>query len=287
MKLAFLGTPEVAAATLRELVAAGHDLCAVVTRPDARRGRGGEVGPSPVKAAAVQLGLPVLHKAGEVVGTGAELGVVVAYGRIIKPDVLAEVPMVNVHFSLLPRWRGAAPVERAVLEGDAKTGVSLMQLDEGLDTGPVYGRAEVSIGPDETVPELRDRLGRLGNQLLLGALAAGFPTPVAQVGEPTYALKVEPAELRLDFAKPATVCHRVARVGRAWTTWRGKRLIVHSARLVDEGQAFPPGQIHGSVVGTADGALELLVVQPEGKALMSGADWARGARLQPGERLGE
>jgi methionyl-tRNA formyltransferase len=121
--LAFLGTPEVAAGTLRALAAAGYEVAVVVTRPDTRRGRGNDASPSPVKVAAGQLGLPVVHKAADVVGTGAELGVVVAYGRIIKPEVLAAVPMVNVHFSLLPRWRGAAPVERAILAGDTETGV--------------------------------------------------------------------------------------------------------------------------------------------------------------------
>jgi methionyl-tRNA formyltransferase len=287
VRLAFLGTPEVAAGTLRALVGAGHDVRIVVTRPDTRRGRGAEVSPSPVKQAAEQLGLLVTHKAADVMSSGAELGVVVAYGRLVKPDVLAAVPMVNVHFSLLPRWRGAAPVERAVLAGDAETGVCLMELEEGLDTGPVYARTVTPIGPDETVDELRHRLGEMGTELLLKNLSVGFGTPEPQVGEPTYAAKIGADELRLDFDRPAEVCNRVVRVGRAWTTWRGKRLLVHRARVLGEDEELSPGQVQGDRVGTAEGALELLVVQPEGKPPMDGAAWARGARPRPGERIGE
>ncbi len=174
MKLAFLGTPEVAAGTLRALVAAGHDVAVVATRADNRRGRGPASGPSRVKAVALDLGLPVVHRPADIVSYKPELGVVVAYGRLIKPDVLAEVPMVNVHFSLLPRWRGAAPVERAILAGDAETGVSLMELEEGLDTGPVFARSAIPIGEDETADELRHQLGEIGTGLLLHALSEGL-----------------------------------------------------------------------------------------------------------------
>lgn len=294
MRLAFLGTPEVAAGTLRALVAAGHDVVAVVTRPDARRGRGPGLSPSPVKLAAAELGLPVGHRPSELVDCGAELGVVVAYGRIIKPDVLAVVPMVNVHFSLLPRWRGAAPVERAILAGDPETGVCLMALEEGLDTGPVYSRVVTPIGPEETAAELRQRLGRLGDELLLGVLATGLPEPQPQAGEPLYAAKLKPEELRLDFSRPAVELHRVVRVGRAWTTFRGRRLLVLAARLVAApdvavAAAVPPvapGQVQGDLVATSQGWLRLLRVQPEGKAAMDGAAWARGARLGGPDRLG-
>jgi len=291
VRLAFLGTPEVAAVTLRAVVGAGHDVRVVVTRPAARRGRGAQVSPSPVQQAAAELGLPVAHSAGEVVGSGAELGVVVAYGRIIKPEVLAKLAMVNVHFSLLPLWRGAAPVERAILSGDRETGVCLMRLDEGLDTGAVFSRRELPIGPDETADELRQRLGDAGNELLLEGLAAGLPNPTPQEGTPTYAPKISPNDLRLDFSSPAELCYRVVRVGRAWTTWRGKRLIVHSARvagpgLVAEAGALSPGQLRGNIVGTGDGALELRMVQAEGRSLVNAIEWARGARPGPGERLG-
>ncbi|HTV12699.1 MAG TPA: methionyl-tRNA formyltransferase [Acidimicrobiales bacterium] len=286
MKIAFLGTPEVSAMTLRALVGAGHEVRAVITRPDKRRGRGEGTSPSPLKAAAAELGLPVAYLPSEVLGKGADLGVVVAYGRVIKPDVLAHITLVNVHFSLLPRWRGAAPVERAILAGDERTGVCLMRLEEGLDTGPVYALSAVPIGPDETACELRERLAKLGTDMLLAALGEGLPVPVPQVGEPSYAAKLEAKERRLDFAQTGVVCNRVVRVGKAWTTFRGKRLLVHRARVVRGSQAIAPGEIQGTLVGTAGGLLELLEVQAEGKAAMPAAEWARGARLQPGERFG-
>src|SRR5438270_13832698 len=137
------------------MVDAGHEVALVVSQPDKKRGRGGALVPSPVKAAAIELGLPVSDKVDDVLDTGAELGVVVAYGRLIKPHVLERVPMINVHFSLLPRWRGAAPVERAILAGDTETGACLMGLEEGLDTGPVYECVQVPIDPEETADELR------------------------------------------------------------------------------------------------------------------------------------
>ncbi len=179
---------------LRALVAAGHDIALCVTRPDRRRGRGGAVTPSPVKEAALELGLPVSHSMEDVAGVGVELAVVVAYGRIIPATLLAQVPMVNLHFSLLPRWRGAAPVERAILAGDRETGVCLMKLEEGLDTGPVYARRVVPIGSDADLAALRAELVELGSALLVESLAgglAGLPVPEPQEGEPTIASKVD------------------------------------------------------------------------------------------------
>jgi methionyl-tRNA formyltransferase len=267
-RLVYLGTPAEAVPPLRALVAAGHEVRLVVSRPDKRRGRGGGVAPSPVKAAALELGIPVTDRVDDVCEVGAELGVVVAFGQLIKPHVLARVPMVNVHFSLLPRWRGAAPVERAILAGDRETGVCLMALDEGLDTGPVYACERVAIGDDETAAELRDRLVALGTRMLCDLLAGPLPEPRPQSGEPTYAAKIAPEELRLDWSRPAEELVRVVRVGGAWTTFRGRRLKVHRARV------------------GPDGRLELLEVQPEGGRRMSFADWARGARWQPGEPFG-
>ena len=212
--------------------------------------------------------MPVSHRPADLIGSGAELGVVVAYGRLVKPDVLAALPMVNVHFSLLPRWRGAAPVERAVLAGDAETGVCLMALEEGLDTGPVYACSATPIRPQETVQELRQRLGQMGNALLLGTLRRGLPPPVPQAGEPVYAAKMEPGELKLDFSQPAAQLERVVRLGRAWTTVRGRRLLVHEARAIDEDFGLAPGQVQDDKVGTAHGTLQLARVQPEGKPVM-------------------
>ena len=152
---------------------AGHDIALVVTQPDRRRARGAGLLPTPVKAAALELGLAVTDRVDDALDAGAELGVVVAFGRLIKPHVLAKLPMVNLHFSLLPRWRGAAPVERAILAGDTETGVCLMALEEGLDTGPVYACQRVTIGPEETAEELRDRLVEIGTAMLVERLAEG------------------------------------------------------------------------------------------------------------------
>jgi methionyl-tRNA formyltransferase len=285
-RLAFLGTPEVAVPPLRALVQAGHDVVLVVSQPDKRRGRGGGLVPSPVKRAAAGLGLATTDRVDDVLDAAVELGVVVAFGRLIKPHVLARVPMVNVHFSLLPRWRGAAPVERAILAGDTETGVCLMTLEEGLDTGPLHARRVVEIGPEETAAELRARLAEVGTELLVGELAAGLSPPEPQVGEPTYAAKIEPAELRLDWARPARELHRVVRLGGAWTTWRDRRLGIHRARWSDQPAAGEPGRLDGVWVDTGEGRLELVEVQPEGKPVLAAGAWRHGARLRPGEVLG-
>src|SRR3954471_9403917 len=285
MNLVFLGTPAVAVPPLRALVADGHDVRLVVTRADKRRGRGSALVPSPVKAAAQDLGLPVTDNVEDVIDAGAELGVVVAFGRLIKPHVLDALPMVNVHFSLLPRWRGAAPLQRAILAGDAETGVCLMQLEEGLDTGPVYACTTLEIGSEETAAELRTRLVDAGTKLLIESLRNGLGTATPQAGEPTYAEKIDPEEHHLDWSKPAVAVHRVIRAGEAWTTFRGKRLKVLRARMASNGLA--PGAFDGPRVGTGDGALELVEVQPEGKGAMAAAAWLNGAHPTSSERLGE
>jgi methionyl-tRNA formyltransferase len=262
---------------LRALVDAGFDVALVVSRADRRRGRGGALSPSPVKAAALGLGLPVSESVDDALTVGADLGVVVAFGRIIKPHVLAALPMVNVHFSLLPRWRGAAPVERALLAGDEVTGVCIMDVEEGLDTGGVYARAEVPIGPDTTADALRAELVAVGTPLLVETLRQGLGEPEPQHGEVTYAEKIDPAELRIDWDRPAVEIERLVRLGGAWTTLDGRRLKVwRVARHAEDGVA----------AATGDGELRLLEVQPEGKGRMPAADWARGARVDPPVRLG-
>lgn len=275
---------------LRALVDAGFDVALVVSQPDRKRGRGGHLSPSPVKAAALELGLPVTDRVDDVLDVAADLGVVVAYGRLIKPHVLERLPMVNLHFSLLPRWRGAAPVERAILAGDTETGVDVMELEEGLDTGGVYAEERLAIGDDETADELRDRLVDAGTRLLVDTLSAGLGDPRPQEGEATYAAKLDPAEMELRWDRPAVELHRLVRLGRAWTTFRGKRLKVLAASLVDRRTAPAPtpapGVLDGTVVGTGDGALELVTVQPEGKGAQDAAAWRNGARPEPGERLG-
>jgi len=287
VKLAYLGSPAVAINPLRALVGDGHDVALVVSQPDRKRGRGGKLVPSPVKAAALELGLPVTDRVDDLVDLGADLGIVVAFGRLIKPHVLSALPMVNMHFSLLPRWRGAAPVERAILAGDTTTGVCLMALEEGLDTGPVYARAETPIGAEDTADQLRHRLERQGTEMLLRALRTGLPEPQPQGGEPTYAAKLQAGEHEIDWGRPAIEVHRVIRLGQAWTTFRGKRLKVPSARLVDEPGPLSPGAIDPVTlrVGAGGGALKLLEVQPEGRPVQKASAWRNGAHLTAGEHL--
>ena len=270
------------------LVEAGHDVRLVVTGPDRRRGRGSERTPSPVKAEAVRLGLRVAHDLDAAVGAGAALGVVVAYGRIVPGRVLERLPMVNLHFSLLPRWRGAAPVERAILAGDEVTGVCVMALERELDTGALYACEEVPIEPGEHLGALRRRLVATGTRLLLGLLSVPLPEPEPQRGEPTYADKLDPSELRLTWARPASELERVVRLDRAWTTWRGRRLLVLDAAAVGDpaDPPAPPGTLVGDVVAAGAGGLRLRRVQPEGRPAMGASEWLRGARPLPGERLG-
>jgi methionyl-tRNA formyltransferase len=240
-----------------------------------------------VKALALQLGLPVSERPEDALTAEADLGVVVAYGRIIKQDVLDRLDFVNVHFSLLPRWRGAAPVERAILAGDSTTGVCLMAIDEGLDTGPVYRCESISIGAEESAAELRARLASLGASLLLTSLQTGLGAPVPQQGRPTYAAKIEPADLYLDWTRSAAELHRVVRLGRAWTTWRGRRLLVLEARsLPEDRDSDRPGHLRGDVVTTGEGSLRLVTVQPEGRHPLTASAWLRGARPGPDEALG-
>ena len=296
-RLVYLGTPEAAVPPLHALVAAGHEVALVVTRPDKRRGRGGALTPSPVKAAALELGLGVTDDLAEATTVGAELGVVVAYGRIIPVAVLDQLPMVNLHFSLLPRWRGAAPVERALLEGDAETGVCLMAVEAGLDTGAVYAVESIEIDPEETVDELRGRLVAIGCRLLDVHLAggrAGLPVPRDQAGNPTYADKLLSHELELDWTRPAVHLRRVVRLGRAWTTFRGKRVRVLRASGAPPrgdpgagGDPLGPGELAGTEVGAGDGtSLHLVTVQPEGKRPMDAAAWLHGVHPGPDDRLG-
>jgi methionyl-tRNA formyltransferase len=290
-RLAFLGTPEMAVPPLRALAEAGHDIALCVTRPDRRRGRGSLTTPSPVKAAATELGIPVSHDMDDVAGAGVELAVVVAFGRIIPARLLAAVPMVNLHFSLLPRWRGAAPVERAILAGDRETGVCLMKVEEGLDTGPVYATRRVPIDESITLDALRVELVEVASALVVDALAGGvasLPDPAPQVGEVTLADKITREDLHLDWPDAARQLARVVRLQRAWTTFRGKRLNVLEAVVSDdvESDAGIPGELHGDEVVTGRGALRLLRVQPESRSPMSAEEWLRGVRPGASERLG-
>ena len=213
---------------------------------------------------------------------------VVAFGRMIPRRALEATRYVNLHLSLLPRWRGAAPVERAILAGDAGSGVSLMALDEGLDTGPIHEQVEVAIGPDETAGELAHRLVEIGTVRLVDRLSGGVDglgEAYPQLGEATYASKIASSERQLDFSGPTVACYRVVRIGRAYTTLRAARLLVHRAHPVT-GAWGEPGTLEGDVVATGDGGLRLLVVQAAGAKPLSFAAFAAGARLARGERLG-
>ncbi|MDX2382265.1 MAG: methionyl-tRNA formyltransferase [Acidimicrobiia bacterium] len=276
MRLVYLGTPAMAVAPLDALVAAGHDVALVVTGEDKRRGRGRELSPSPVKAAAVTHGLPVSHSIDDIASLDeVRLGVVVAYGQIIRAPLLDALPFVNVHFSLLPRWRGAAPVERALLAGDELTGVCIMRVEEGLDTGGVYSRREVPIGERASAGELRAQLVTAGTELLVETLEVAaaqwsegwIDRAEPQLGESTYAAKLSTADREIDWAASAKSIDRQIRVGGAWTTFRGKRLKILSGDLIE-----------ATVIPTA--------VQPEGKAPMSFAAWRNGAGPAADELFG-
>lgn len=290
MRLVFLGTPVDAVAPLRALVEAGHEAALVLTQPDRRRSRGGGDDPSPVKQAATELGTPVLtptrarEAIADVAATGAQLGVVVGFGQLLPPAFLDALPhgFVNLHYSLLPRWRGAAPVERAILAGDTETGVCLMRIEEGLDTGGIYASVSTPIEPEETAGELHERLTALGTRLLLEYLPLVPETePVPQEGEPTYAEKLTVDEFQIDGSRPATEVARVVRAGNprpgAWMVVDGKRVKVWRARP-DSGDGEPGVVRRPGELVTSGGVLRLDEVQPEGKPRMTGQAWMAGLR---------
>ena len=286
-RIVYLGTPDLAVGPLIALHRAGYEIPLVVSRPDARSGRGRATQASPVKLAALELGLDVSDDLDDLLSVDADMGAVVAYGRIISTALLDALAFVNMHFSLLPRWRGAAPVERAILAGDTHTGVCLMELAEELDTGAVYRRDEVAIDPDETLDELRGRLIELGTTQLLSALRNGLGRPVAQQGQPTYAAKITAVDREIDWTESAATIHRQVRVGGAFTTFRGRRFKIHGAAPDPEDSSrLHPGEINRSAVGTGSGVLLLAEVQSEGKPKQAAADWLNGARLTSDDRLG-
>lgn len=286
-RIAYFGTPEVAVAPLLALVGAGHDVALVVSATDKRRGRGSTVSASPVKAAATSAGLPVTDQPDDAIGQGIDLGVVVAYGSLIRPHLLAEMPFVNIHVSDLPRWRGAAPVERAILAGDPTAMVCVMALEPGLDTGGIYASTTTLIGA-KTADGLRDELVTRGTELLLDLIANGFGAPVAQQGEPTYAAKIDNTERQIDWSASAVQIDRLVRIGRAWTTAGDRRLKVHAVAIGDhdDDPASLPGQIVGTTVSTGEGVIQLINVQPEGKPPMDAIAWRRGARIVDGDVVG-
>ena len=295
----FFGTPEIAVGPLRALVAAGFTVDLVVTGVDKRRGRGSQTSPSPVKQAAIELQLPVTHKVSDAIAlvassdakfTGSYVGVVVAYGHIISSEALQVLPMINIHYSLLPRWRGAAPVERALLAGDEQTGVCIMQVVEQLDAGDILSSATTQISQTDTTTTLRSRLGEIANPMLIEVLSNGVSTTQPQTGDIVVAAKITQADLEIDWSKPAAVIDRQVRVGGAFTFFHDKRFKIHSLKVSTEIFIAKPGNMvvvnDRVLVACGQGVVELVEIQPEGKPRISAQDWKKGARLDAQSRLG-
>ena len=296
MRVLFAGTPAVAVPSLNALVQAGFDVVAVLTRPDAPLGRKRVLTPSPVAARAAELGIPVIHAAkvdadvtARIAAVEPDVAAIVAYGGLIPRAALA-IPRhgwVNLHFSLLPAWRGAAPVQRSIIAGDDITGAVTFQLEEGLDTGPVFGTLTETVHPDDTAGALLDRLSHSGSVLLaqtLSAIEAGKAVAVPQQGEVSLAPKLGLEDGRLDWRQPALAIGRRARgvtpEPGAWTTLDGQRIKLEPVSLRPEAADLSPGRVamdgKSVLVGTGSHPVELTRIQPSGKKMMNAADWARG-----------
>ena len=283
MRVVFMGTPEFSVSVLDALVDAGHEIVAVYSQPSRPAGRGKKDRPSPVQARAEALGLPVRHPVslkGEVehaefAAFEADIAVVVAYGLIL-PQVILDAPKhgcLNIHASLLPRWRGAAPIHRAIMAGDAQTGVCIMQMDAGLDTGPVLLRETLDIGAEETTGQLHDRLSQMGSALIVRAVAdyaTLLPQKQSEVGV-TYAAKIDKAEARVDWAKSAVDVDRLIRglspFPGAWCEVAGERVKLLGSRLAD-GKGAAGQVLFGFTIACGTGAVEITVAQRAGKRAM-------------------
>jgi methionyl-tRNA formyltransferase len=308
MRLAFLGTPAFAVPTLERTVAAGHDVVAVLTQPDRPRGRGQHPAPPPVKESAVRLGLPVYQpervRRPEAVehlrALSVDAMVVVGYGQIIPQSVidLAPLGIINVHASLLPKYRGAGPIQWAIINGETRTGVTTMSIDAGLDTGDMLLEAATDIGPDENSVELGRRLAEMGADLLvetLAGLARGTIAPRPQdPAQATYAPLLKKEDGRIDWAQPAQTIHNRVRGLQPWpgayTSFRGQSLHIWKSGVGDQGAGVTePGRIHNLrplTITTCSGTLELIEVQLEGRKRIPAADFVNGQRLTENEVLG-
>lgn len=303
--MAFFGTPQIALPVLEALERSVHEVVAVVTGPDRPAGRGMQVGPTPVKARAEAAGLPVLQPPNlrseqaqsALSALDADVFVVVAYGLILPPAVLEIPPMgcINVHFSLLPRWRGAAPVQWAIMQGDDTSGVSIMQMDAGLDTGPVLRTKPEPVRPEDTAGTLTARLSRLGADLLIEVLAgleSIQPRRQPEAGA-TYAAKLTSQDAHIAWTMPAGDINNRIRAFNprpgAWGLLAGGRLKLLKAQVTERPSGAGPGVVEagdGSVmVNTGTTMLELLQVQPEGRLPMPVSEFLRGRRLTSGERI--
>jgi methionyl-tRNA formyltransferase len=308
MRLVFLGTPAFAVPTLEHIVAAGHDVVAVVTQPDRPRGRGQHLAVSPVKETAARLGIPVYQPErvrrpeaqDHLRGLAAEAMVVVGYGQIIPQSVIDMAPLgiINVHASLLPKYRGAGPIQWAIVNGETRTGVTTMRIDAGMDTGEMLLKAETEIGPEENAVELGRRLSMMGAELLvktLDGLAAGTIAGEKQDNDQaTYAPLLKKEDGALDWARPAQEIHNRVRGLQPWpgayTEFRGHTLHLWRTRALDTAGTPAPGSvlsIRPLLVQCGSGSLELLEVQMEGRKRVPAGDFANGQRLTENETLGE
>ena len=295
-RLAFMGTPDFAVAILDALIAAGHDIAAVYSQPPREAGRGHRVMPSPVQKRAEEAGLMVRHparlgpeEAAEFAALNLDVAVVAAYGLILPKAVLAapRLGCLNVHASLLPRWRGAAPIERAILTGDVETGVTIMQMEAGLDTGPMLLREAVAIDARATASSLHDELAALGARLIVDALdRIEQLTPRPQPSEGvTYAKKISRDEGRIDWRNPAVEIERQVRALDAWFDAKGERIKLRAAELVP-GQGAPGTVLDAApTIACGTGALRLVNLQRPGRAPLDGAAFLRGFALPPGTVL--
>jgi methionyl-tRNA formyltransferase len=305
MRLVFAGTPEAAVPSLRALLdSPNHEVVAVVTRPDAPAGRGRQLRPSPIKELALEAGIEALTpgrpREPEFLERLTEIAPdccpVVAYGALL-PRAALDIPVhgwINLHFSLLPAWRGAAPVQHALLAGDDMTGATTFQIEEGMDTGPYYGIVTEPIAPKDTTGDLLMRLAESGARLLVATLDGIADGSLEARPQPPEGVSMAPKltveDVHLRWTEPALVIDRVARAGSpapgAWTTFRGKRLKVGPVRPTTM-TGLAPGELQIkdglALVGTATTAVQLESVQPEGKAQMAADAWLRGIRLQPGD----
>jgi methionyl-tRNA formyltransferase len=310
VRLLFAGTPEAAVPSLRALIdSPRHEVAAVLTRPDARAGRGRSVTRSPVGQLADQAGLPVFSPrrpsdpdfVDHLIGLGVDCAPVVAYGALLRPPVLLipRLGWINLHFSLLPAWRGAAPVQHAVLHGDEISGASVFQLEAGLDTGPVFGTVVEGIRPRDTAGDLLGRLAIEGAELLvrvLDAIEVGAVDAVPQINDGiSLAPKLTVDDARVEFTHPAIAVDRRIRACTpapgAWSFWRGERVKLGPVRIAAEpDRQLAPGAVRvdsGAVlVGTATRPVALGWIQPAGRTPMAALDWARGARPGDDEKLG-
>lgn len=306
MRIVFFGTPEFATPPLRALIGEGHDVVAVVTQPDRPQGRSrSTLVPSPVKVVALEEGIPVLQPdrprgdefMAQLRALEPELAVVVAYGHILRQDLI-DLPThgtINIHASLLPRWRGAAPIQAAMLAGDAETGVCIMRMVLGLDAGPVILALRTPIDEDETAGELTERLSELGAEAVIEAvtlIGEGFAAETVQDESlVTYAHKIERGQARLDFRRPARevarAIHGYDPKPGAWGIVRGGEVRLYGARVLedrhgDPGEVLGVGEM-GMIVACGSGAVAVEAVHPAGKRRLAALDWAQGRGIAEGD----